>query len=562
MNGDISLDVGSALPYYTEKLLGLFGMDAMTRSANDRFLRIQQLGVERASSIQCIGMPDPIPIDRIYQPSQLLPRTPSEPDNSGCTAGDLVGNMVSRGVSAVIVAGPGRGKTTLLHWLFVSLLQHDDILPMLFTLRLPSSVDDLIDVIALLTERVKIRSMREKLVLLVDGYDEINEDERKLVSKALSEFKAQRKGSFILTCRSFYSMPDLVASRYELAPFSIQDSERFVAAFSAAIGAQIDGERFCSELAQRGFSDFVGHPLMLALACVLKTGPLKSIPSNAIGLIRRALDTLTFRWDESKGLARDAASAVDGEMRQRCLMRIAFECERMPTATETVEIHVRKQLMLEQCEGIQTSRLLDEMARWYGVLVPTASGDWEFVHKALHDYLAARYWVESGRFNASAIERWSTRASYAACLLPDATTAICCALRLTAGLTGLMECLYNRAAFDNGVVAFSIHRAFRDKHVAFDLKPSFFSIPAESDFFELAKADFLRAILSTSAEPSDGRLVLAAYCLAELTVRDEKIALPDLPLYLQSFLGRHTTITVIRRQGPQTFNIQNCVSTI
>ena len=74
MNGHISIDIGAALLYYTDKLLSLIGKDATTRAANIRFLEMQQLAVERASAIQCVGMPDPVPIERLYQPSRLQPR--------------------------------------------------------------------------------------------------------------------------------------------------------------------------------------------------------------------------------------------------------------------------------------------------------------------------------------------------------------------------------------------------------------------------------------------------------------------------------------------------------
>ena len=354
-----------------------------------------------------------------------------------------------------------------------------------------------------------------------------------------------------------------MAERFEVAPFSISDSERFVDAFSSAIGGDIDGKRFCEELTKRGFQDFIGHPLMLILACVLKTGPLKSIPSNSLGLIRRALDTLTFRWDEPKGLARDSASPVDGEVRQRCLMRVAYESTRMPVGTELVEAQLRKQLLLEQCEGVDTRRLLDEMARWYGILVSTASGEWEFVHKALHDYLAARYWVESGAFNPAILETWTTRASYAACLLPDATNAICCSLRLSGGLTGFLECLHNRAAFEGSVVARALHRSFKDKKLNFshNRETSAFSLEPRADFFGIAKTEFLRDILSIEAEPSEGRLILSAYCFAELHKRAETISLERLPNYLKTLVGQGwMEITVIRHDGTQYVAVDKCVA--
>jgi hypothetical protein len=59
---------------------------------------------------------------------------------------------------------------------------------------------------------------------------------------------------------------------------------------------------------------------MLALVCILKAGPMPSLPKNTVGLLRRAIDTLTFRWDESKGISREASVQLDGDERVRLLM--------------------------------------------------------------------------------------------------------------------------------------------------------------------------------------------------------------------------------------------------
>ncbi len=72
VSGDVSIDVGSALPYYTEQLLKLFGQDFATKEANKELSRQQVAAAEHASFVQCIGMACPIPIQNIYQSTKLV----------------------------------------------------------------------------------------------------------------------------------------------------------------------------------------------------------------------------------------------------------------------------------------------------------------------------------------------------------------------------------------------------------------------------------------------------------------------------------------------------------
>src|ERR1035438_8526689 len=82
----------------------------------------------------------------------------------------------------------------------------------------------------------------KEIILLVDGYDEIAEDERKRVSQALLLFASSESGHFYLTCRTFYDVFELKAQQCELAPFSRSDAALFIAAFSNASGFEIPAE--------------------------------------------------------------------------------------------------------------------------------------------------------------------------------------------------------------------------------------------------------------------------------------------------------------------------------
>src|SRR4051812_32356734 len=72
MNGDISIDVGSAVPYLTDRVLSLFHKDVASQEWQAQLRTLVRLSFERAASIQCVGMHRPIPISNIYQPSRLI----------------------------------------------------------------------------------------------------------------------------------------------------------------------------------------------------------------------------------------------------------------------------------------------------------------------------------------------------------------------------------------------------------------------------------------------------------------------------------------------------------
>jgi NACHT domain len=332
MSGDVSIELGSAIPYAVDRVLALFGKDALTASARERIASRIRLSARTAGAVQCIGMSRPIPIDTIYQPTRLA-RAQYGNESGQLTAADLL----DAPGDYVVIGPPGAGKTVLLQKLYFDLLAGKQHTPVLFILRTTAAVDDLVAFIKDLRDLPPRKSGASAVALLIDGYDEISVAQRKLVSEQLKEFSSLGLGRYLLTCRTHFDIIDLAAPHLYIEPFGREDAQRYVAAFLSAYQHHFDAATLIDELIERGFSDFLGSPLMLTLVCILKTGPLKTLPRNTIGLIRRALDTLTFRWDESRGIEREGDAPLDGEERVRCLMRIAHAFE-SPLGPETTAV--------------------------------------------------------------------------------------------------------------------------------------------------------------------------------------------------------------------------------
>jgi hypothetical protein len=71
LGGEISIDLGSAIPYLLDEVLGFFGKDAGTTTWREHLQNHIKVGLEYASWVQCIGMEKPLPIAEIYQPTRL-----------------------------------------------------------------------------------------------------------------------------------------------------------------------------------------------------------------------------------------------------------------------------------------------------------------------------------------------------------------------------------------------------------------------------------------------------------------------------------------------------------
>lgn len=124
------------------------------------------------------------------------------------------------------------------------------------------------------------------VLLLVDGYDEVTLADRKRVSEYLELFRATKIGRFILTCRDFYQVISLPASHVRIDAFDLNDQYRFVSAFLAAQGSKLDATKLVNDLRTRHFEEFLSHPLLLALACIVSSASRTEQPRGALRLLK------------------------------------------------------------------------------------------------------------------------------------------------------------------------------------------------------------------------------------------------------------------------------------
>jgi len=240
----VELDLEQVIADRWDWILGIFKKDSASTEARTWLKRHTQLALESARTVQIVGMSDPVPLEKIYQPTRLLvrslaavqleSRTQTLMSAGTATSSPHLGiqEFLQNRQNSVIKAGPGWGKTTFLHALFLRLLQIKDKapFPLLFTLRQPEAIDEIEGLLQRL-ERVKSDVRTHKLVLLVDGYDEIPTEARQRVSALLAQYTSHNCGEYFLTCRDNYDIYGLPARHVGIAPFTYADQVEFMRAY-------------------------------------------------------------------------------------------------------------------------------------------------------------------------------------------------------------------------------------------------------------------------------------------------------------------------------------------
>ena len=162
-------------------------------------------------------------------------------------------------------------------------------------------------------------------------------------------------------------------------------------------------------------------------------------------------------------------------------------------------------------------------------------GGHEFVHRTIHDFLAAKQLVESGEFAQQTAYEWNARTGYAACLLEDATHVLKQALSAPDGLPAATEIIGNYASFDWQAIADALITYFSangrvlqyERRSYAEAGPKYaprVTGQLESDFLRLANSRFLDFIVEHCCDRNSRVAdLLVAYAVTELYERRLKL---------------------------------------
>lgn len=556
-------DVKGTVTAVLDRCKKYFDKDAESVALLDWLERRTAHSAQTASFVWVVGMRQPLPLSVIYQPTRLQVASSRIviDEETGRTWGTLepqeisVSEFLRERVNSIVTAGAGFGKTTFVHSVFKRLASSDTVTPLLFTLR---ESDDILALEEFATKATSLakRLKGKRLLVLADGYDEISTEARRNVSALLNKVTAEKAANYVLTCRDHYDIYMLAdAQRVQVAEFTREDQITFMHQyFQICERPDLDKaatEAIYGDLNRRGLGDLLKHPLLLTLACITKADTPGVELRGSADLIESALNALALRWDQQKGSSRERTTPLSGPQRQTILRKLAysFDIESVP---ERRAVGVtRSELEQFGFYDVEPLDVLREIAQFYGMFVQIKD-KWGFVHRPIHDYLAAQHSVRNGLF-AQLLTGDSlpldSRTAYAAVLSDRATDALLKILgeRDQQGVVRTVEeILLNEPSFDvpkvwRAMVEFTSRQQSEYQCDQWRLK-----CELRDQFITAAGSRFLQDVIKLgcdrSSRPAD---ILVAYAVAELKRRGVALRADVYTALLSRFKNKRMTIQVM-----------------
>ncbi|MGW3038379.1 HEAT repeat domain-containing protein [Streptomyces sp. NPDC001178] len=388
------------------------------------------------------------PLSAVHRPQQAQPVTTAANADTGISSlaahfespsAVAAQEIVHRDGDAVVIAGPGGGKTTLLRAAVITLAEswrsgqggrwipvhvpavrlvplrplHEAIAASISTdLRVANSTQEWP---ASFFKTVPMRGMR--WLVMVDGLDEITSPETRLdLVKMLARESARPDSSYRFLATTRPLSPDArssdplgkwTARRYELLPFADEDLSHFAKQwFTAENLPDPEGiaRNFSTALQVRGLDDLARTPLIATMLCqVYGANPTQPLPGSRtriyedfLRLVRKRQRAAGLRRQTRASLyeyGKEALSAADNTLEHLHALVAFLAAKRhagsLAPALHLIASHPRAARPTSVPEDEWRS-FLEESLRT-SCLLTVHAGEAEFLHHTLLEYLAAQH---------------------------------------------------------------------------------------------------------------------------------------------------------------------------
>ena len=247
----------------------------------------------------------------------------------------------------------------------------------------------------------------DKLLILLDGLDEVQKHNSNAVIDAIQDFVDRYdKNRFIASCRiaayrsRFRRFTDLV-----VAEFDDTQIEQFIRNwFAREKDKEINTAKTCWDLLQeerhQAAKELAQTLLLLTFLCLVYENS-QTFPDNRSELYRKALRILLEEWAAEKRLHRDPIyDGLHVELEETLLAEIAydrFESDRLFFDKRELVQEIRDFLEgnLNAPKTLDGEAVLKAIAVQQGIFVERATNVYSFSHLTLQEYLTAEYIVRN-----------------------------------------------------------------------------------------------------------------------------------------------------------------------
>lgn len=335
-------------------------------------------------------------------------------------------NLVSSTEDHIVILGhPGAGKSTTIKHICQDIIQnsHSSIkasIPILVNFRditdknKPSIFQEILNIFSVklvfnlneneyqkeldIRKNVLIRFLNDlDCILLLDGFDEISTyQKREEILKEirfLSENLNIEKCKFILTSRTGefrYSL--LNTSQFQLAPFNDEQIFEFIKKW---LNDEIASTDLLNKIKKSPFYDTTVRPLIIAYLCAIYE-KYKRIPDQPKNVYELVVNLLLNEWNEQWSIKRDTSfSQFDNPRKLEFLSQLAYILTTEYQSTKFGKATLIKIYEL-MCPNFnlplnQSNEVIHELESHTGLLVQCGYDRFEFPHKSIQEFLAAKY---------------------------------------------------------------------------------------------------------------------------------------------------------------------------
>lgn len=394
--------------------------------------------------VQLPGLDRPIPLSRIYVPLQVVDERAMRTGNSPKTLKQLNRQRYSRDEDdrlrslrsslevatqkqyLLVLGEPGYGKSTLLRWLGLEALRSDPqgsfphlCVPVLLLLRyLQSQTLTLETLETFIGEPFKVCGFPDadqlvqalleqgRLLILLDGLDEVPSDQFLAVQKAIEAFvEKYPKNRYVISCRkavAYIRLKRFVA--VDIAPLNSQQVamliRKHLLLFLGVVPDLVTHLKNLSiGLSSPRLRALTWNPLFLVTLCRVYSQTQK-LPGNPSAVYRASIDLVLEAVDpNASNLKVLQDTTLTAEVEKALLSELAHQgLVRQQLIYEGVPFELQIQTFLAETLTLDTQPKVSELLGCLvkqGLLLsleyPPHHHHYSFAHRSLQEFLAARY---------------------------------------------------------------------------------------------------------------------------------------------------------------------------
>lgn len=240
---------------------------------------------------------------------------------------------------------------------------------------------------------VVVRTLNDtRAVLLLDGMDEIDPDERTDIESEVQDLVHLLASCKVIMTTRLGSLKRTMESvhRISIVPLSVEQQREI-----ADLWTEDGSERFFEELHRRPYADLTNRPLFLVRLLLLYLRE-KSLPFQACDVYERVVRLMLEDWDRERDVSRLSRYANFGpDQKLRFLAALSHQ---LLLATHRVAFKRRE---LErayvvicdrfQLPDLQAEQVAQEIVSHTGLIVEAGFDQYEFSHLSLQEYLCAHH---------------------------------------------------------------------------------------------------------------------------------------------------------------------------